>query len=68
MLCLFPSVTLESLSNLWITLTVCLTAHSQIHTNLCALTIKVGSKIFDNLRVTTLCNTNHVLLNKVNLV
>ena len=43
-LSLLKSVAFESLSNLWITLAVSLTAHCKIHTNLSALTVEVVLK------------------------
>ena len=42
MLSLLPSVTLESISYLGITLTICLTAHRQVHTHLGALAHEVS--------------------------
>ena len=46
---LLESITLECLSNLRITLTIGLTSHSQIHTNLATLTIEVSTQVVDHL-------------------
>lgn len=56
-LSLFPSVTLECLSYLRITLTVCLTAHGQIHTNFGTFSHKVSVQTFQNHWVYTFSNT-----------
>ena len=45
---LFESVALEGLGNLGITLTIGLTSHSQIHTNLTTLTIEVCTQVVDH--------------------
>jgi hypothetical protein len=66
-LCLLPSITLESLGDLGITLAISLAAHRQIHTNLGALTHKVILQTLDNLFVNTLSNANHVLVNKLKI-
>ena len=49
MLSLFESIALEGLCNLGIALAVSLTAHSQIHANLAALTIEVVAQVVDHL-------------------
>ena len=60
-LCLLPSVALVSLSDLWITLAVCLTAHSKVHTYLCTLTHKVVLKTLKELCISALAITEDVL-------
>ena len=50
----FPSVAFESLSNFGITLTVSLTAHSQVHTNFGALAVEVSVQILNHFFVATL--------------
>lgn len=47
-LCLFPSVTLESFGYLRITFAVSLTAHGQIHTHLGAFAHKVSVQAFQD--------------------
>lgn len=66
-LCLFPCVTLESVSYLWVTLTVSLTAHGQIHTNLCALAIEVSVEVLYHFFVNAvfLGYTDNMLLNEL---
>ena len=60
-LCLLPSVALESLSNLGITLTVSLTAHRKIHTYLGALTHKVVLQTLPELLIRALTVAKLVL-------
>ena len=62
--CLFPSVTLESLSYLGITLTVSLTAHRQVHTYLSTLTHEMSLQAIPYLFVATLSYADHVLVNE----
>ena len=45
---LLKSITLESLSNLGIALTIGLTSHCQIHTNLTTLTIEMVAQVVDH--------------------
>ena len=47
--CLLEGIALESLSNLRIALAVCLTSHSQIHTNLTTLTVEVVAQVVNHL-------------------
>ena len=56
-LSLFPSIALESLSNLGLTLAVGLARHSKIHTHLSALTVEVSVKVLNHFLVAALCNT-----------
>ena len=51
---LFESIALEGLSDLGITLTICLTSHSQIHTDLTALTIEVVAQVINHFLTYTL--------------
>ena len=62
MLSLLESITLVSLSNFRITLTVSLTAHCEIHANLGALTVEVSLKVLDHLLVSTFlaCSAENV--------
>ena len=53
MFCFFKSKSFICFSDLGITLPVGLTAHRQIHTNLCAFTGKVLAQTFHNFRVYT---------------
>jgi hypothetical protein len=64
-LCLLPSVALESLSNLWITLAVCLTAHSKVHTYLGALTHEMVLKTLKKLWICTQAITQNMLGNEL---
>ena len=64
-LSLLPSVTLESLSDLGITLTVSLTAHSQVHTYLGALTHEVILQTLPQLGIRTLAVAQLMLRNEI---
>ena len=60
---LLESIALEGLGNLGITLTIGLTSHSQIHTNLAALTIEMGTQVVNHLLADTLGLTVTDLVN-----
>ncbi len=62
MLSLFESVSLESLCDLRISLSVCLTAHCKVHSDLSALTVEVCSESFDDLRIYIFSDTDPVLV------
>ena len=64
MLCLLKGIATESLTNFWITLTMCLTRHCKIHTNLCALAFEVSLQPCHYFLWASLCNTNLVLTYK----
>ena len=61
MICLLESITFEGLGNLWITLTICLARHSQIHTHFGTFSSKVCLQSFPDLFRTTFCYANLVL-------
>lgn len=60
MLSLFPCIALESLGNFGIAFAVGLTAHGQIHTYLCALTVEVFLQALHNLFGATLSHAQFV--------
>ncbi len=60
-LCLLPSITLESVGHLRITLTISLTRHSQVHTYLCALAHEVSVEVFLHLIINVFCYADLVL-------
>ena len=62
--CLFPSVTLESLSHFGITLTVCLAAHCEIHAHFGAFAHEVVVEVLNHLLVATFGNADFVLCNE----
>jgi hypothetical protein len=64
-LCLLPSVALESLGNLGITLAVGLARHSQVHTNLGALAYEVLLQACPNLLGATFGYAQGVLVGKL---
>ena len=64
-LCLFPSVTLESLSHFGITFAVSLTAHGQIHTYFCAFAHEVVVEVLNHFIVATFGNAESVLCYEV---
>ena len=55
MLCLLECITLVCLCNLWITLTVSLARHGEIHTNLCTLTVEMCVEVLYHLLVSACC-------------
>jgi hypothetical protein len=66
-LCLLPSIALESLSDLGITLTVSLTAHCKVHTHLGALAHKVILQTLPKLLIRAFAITQLVLGNEIEL-
>ena len=56
MVSLLKCIALESLGNFWIALTVSLTTHSQIHTNLRTLTIEVVNQTLVDFWINTFRN------------
>ena len=62
-LSLLECIALERLGDLGITLTISLTTHGQIHTNLTALTIEVVTQVVDHLLAYTLGLTVTNLMN-----
>ena len=67
MLCLFESISLESLCDFRIALTLCLTAHCQIHAYLGALSHEVGLQALMNLRVATFGNAYYMFAGPASL-
>ena len=64
-LSLLPSVTLESISYLGITLAICLTAHRQVHTYLSTLAHEVSLQAIPYLFVATFRYAQNVLVNEL---
>ena len=62
MLSLLPCISLECLCDLRITLSVCLTAHSEVHSYLRALSSKVITKTLKDLRINSLSYSELMLV------
>ena len=67
MLGLFESISLESLCDFRIALTLCLTAHCQIHADLSALAGEMSLQTLMNLRVTTFGNAYYMFAGPASL-
>lgn len=67
MLCLFESISLESLCDFRIALTLCLTAHCQIHADLGALSHEVSLQTLMNLMVATFGNAYYMFAGPASL-
>ena len=67
MLGLFESISLESLCDFWIALTLGLTAHCQIHADLGALAGEMSLQTLMNLRVATFGNAYYMLAGPASL-